>query len=188
MARIARRNGSLSSGQASMTFRKSGQAGEIGALIGASDSVFPRQSAVFGRFETCSAHHSSLFEPRPGKPAPAAVSIVYTSSLWGGLATRTLRGARASSLDEDIFGAVAISVAGVQAVAHGLGQLGGGIGVGEELNSVIQRRFPLNHILAVTAGENDGQMGVGFLEFFGQFPAGHAFGHDDVAEEEIHFM
>jgi len=58
MARIARRNGSLSSGQASMTFRKSGQAGEIGALIGASESVFPRQSAVFGRFETCSAHHS----------------------------------------------------------------------------------------------------------------------------------
>ena len=53
MARIARRNGSLSSGQASMTFCKSGQAGEIGALIGASESVFPGPSAVFGGFETC---------------------------------------------------------------------------------------------------------------------------------------
>jgi hypothetical protein len=61
---MARRNGSLSSGQALMTFRKSGQAGEIGALIGASESVFPRQSAVFGRFKTCGAHQN--------KPARAA--------------------------------------------------------------------------------------------------------------------
>jgi hypothetical protein len=60
MARIARRNGSLSSGQASMTIRKSGQAGEIGALIGASESVFPRQIAVFRRFKSCAAHHSNL--------------------------------------------------------------------------------------------------------------------------------
>jgi hypothetical protein len=68
MARIARRNGSLSSGQASMTFRKSGQAGEIGALIGASEVEFPRQSAVFGRFETCSAQNrTSLASPSDGK-------------------------------------------------------------------------------------------------------------------------
>jgi hypothetical protein len=57
MARIARRNGSLSAGQARMTFRKFGQAGEIGALIGASESVFPRQIAVFRRFKYCTPHY-----------------------------------------------------------------------------------------------------------------------------------
>jgi len=64
MARIARRNGSLSSGQARTTFCKSAQAGQFGALIGASEFVSPWQCGVFGRFETCSAHHPSLFELR----------------------------------------------------------------------------------------------------------------------------
>jgi hypothetical protein len=53
MARIARRNGSLSFGQASMTFRKSAQTAQIGVLIGASEVAVPRETGVFGRFETC---------------------------------------------------------------------------------------------------------------------------------------
>ena len=76
MARIARPNGSLSSGQAWMTCRRSpgrpgfcdaflehgstesratgrAQAGQIGALIVASEIEFPRQSVVFRSFETC---------------------------------------------------------------------------------------------------------------------------------------
>ena len=106
MARIARRNGSLSSGQASMTFCKSGQAGEIGALIGASESVFPRQSAVFGRFETCAltipqkqplmTRQASGVTPAHQPQATAPVSPSRQRSEERGTASPT----RASRLDK----------------------------------------------------------------------------------------
>jgi hypothetical protein len=86
MARIARRNGSLSAGQARMTFCKSAQAGEIGALIGASEFVLPGELAVCCRFKSCTAHHHPLFElPMAGHPSPlyhmglAAYEVEFTT-------------------------------------------------------------------------------------------------------------
>src|SRR4051794_29803150 len=74
----------------------------------------------------------------------------------------------------------------VEAFADGLGQLLGGIRLLQK-PGFADSKILAHDFRAVAAGVDDFEVRLALLQFFGEFAAGHAGGHDHVGEEQIDF-
>ena len=75
----------------------------------------------------------------------------------------------------------------VEAVADGGGEFLGVVGFLEVMQALLRDEIFSDDIGGVSAGENDLELGTFGAEFFGEFAAVQAIGHDEVGQEQTRF-